>query len=356
MANPMIVPFPRPGAVAGPGRGYFGGRTAGRIRGEISERELEGHTTESYAWYGPCCVGMAASSNRAVLQAGALSYLDRGMPLMLDQVQDLALRIERAWANGLSIAGQDIPPIVHGGAGETHTAASGSVAYVRVKCDAAWVLESVVVAYRPDGRRHHVADLLQSLVGHPEARSTVARISALARAASAAFAECDIRRLAASVSAYVSTFDAWTGGRLIDDEANRVAAGLQAALGSGFHGWKPLGGGSADGLLALVGAGTKAAALAYLESQGWVAFPAVVARGLDWRVDGAEVCFTAPYRIDFVGAADLGQSGSVGADGVCFGLAIEPRSELRLKVGSPPGHSAPGHQLDSWVLGDGANI
>jgi hypothetical protein len=43
-----------------------------------------------------------------------------------------------------------------------------------------------------------------------------------------------------------------------------------------------------------------------------------------------EVRFTAGHRIDFIGAADLGQNVEIGLEGCCCSCAIEPRTEIVL--------------------------
>ncbi len=185
----------------------------------------------------------------------------------------------------------------------------------------------------------------------------MARISALALQASDAVLRGDLGRLALAVRRYVTIFDAWTQGRLINDEVGRIAAGLGAALGHDLLAWKPPGAGSSSSIIALVRDGAARAALGYLEEQGWVAMPAILADGLQGEMNGPSVArFVAPYRIDLIGAADLGQDRRLRVNGICIAAAIEPLSELTMSFGTPDLEPAPAGWSGSWEMAAGSGI
>jgi galactokinase/mevalonate kinase-like predicted kinase len=321
---------------------------------------LEWHTVETYRWCGLHGLGVSASSNRSLLEAAGQFYLAHGLPPILDQVVARALQSERALAGGHAIAAQDVAAIAYGGAQEIHTSASGAVGHRRIACNAEWLRDHVIFAYNPSGQRHDAPGLLEALFAHPQARGYVARISALALEASDALQRCDLGRLARAIRPYVTTFSAWAGGRLVNDETARITAGLGDALdrnGRGLLAWKFLGAGAASSLIALVGDGSHQAASDHLEGEGWVVVPVRLAGGLDWQESGpGEVRFVAGHRIDLVGAADLGQDRAIGVDGVCVALAIEPLSELTIRRPGPGLAPSPGESADPWAMSQGGGI
>ena len=72
----------------------------------------------------------------------------------------------------------------------------------------------------------------------------------------------------------------------------------------------------------------------YFRGIKWWAIPAYVTGGVSGEFVKAngEVRITAGHRLDFVGAADLGQDLAIKEPGRCASCAIEPRTEILLSA------------------------
>jgi hypothetical protein len=289
---------------------------------------------ETYIMHGAPGFGISDSSTRGVLEAAGRHCRERGLPLDPEAIIASALELERALAHGRAVAADDVVPIVRGGATEVHTLASGAVRHEPIACDEGWVAEHLLFTYDPGGRRHRVPGSLEALFTHPHAGAYVTELSGLALRASDALGRCNAVTLADTMRCYVTLFDTWSGGRLTHEAARQMAGRLEAELGRGLLAWKQPGAGAASSLVVLLADGVMHAARTLLARAGWVALPALVTGALDARADrpGGPIRITAGHRIDLVGAADLGQDPSIGVDGVCCSIAINPRCELTLAL------------------------
>jgi hypothetical protein len=76
--------------------------------------------------------------------------------------------------------------------------------------------------------------------------------------------------------------------------------------------------------------------LQFLRSEtDWWCSPLYVSSGVcgEFVKSDGHVRITAGHRLDFVGAADVGQDSDIAENGVCCSCAIEPRSEIILEQG-----------------------
>ena len=281
--------------------------------------------------------GISHSSLCAVLEAAGRVCREWEGSVDADAVIDLALGIERTRAKGRRIAADDVVPITRGGAGLVYTGESGSIRHRRIPCDESWVAGHLLFAHDPAGPRHRAPELLESLFAHPRAGEFVGSISATALQASAGLWRGDAPLLAVAIRRYVSIFDKWSGGRFVHDSVRKVVGELEGTLGGGLLAWKPPGAGAASSLVALVADGAMGDARGALTRAGWEAGPLVVTGGLRCDVDGPGglTRISAGHRVDLVGAADLGSDPSIGRDGICCSIAVEPRCELVLKAPRP---------------------
>ncbi|MGD9856128.1 MAG: hypothetical protein AB7U20_14385 [Planctomycetaceae bacterium] len=284
-------------------------------------------------------LGLSSSSCEFVIRAACHAYIKCGVPLSSARVALAALRMERGQAGGVALAAIDVYPITYGGVCMLHTAPGahdfGHVSVVPISADPTWLGDHVVVAFNPRGKRHEVPSLLRRLVTHSSARARVERFSRLAAEAGAAIVNQDIRALASAVNNYRLEFDRWTTAAfdkpIFTLPVRRIATALVAALPHDVLGWKPPGGGACEALIVISRCDLGARrVIEYLASAGWTAIPADVTGGVDVQVTCPAVRITAGHRLDFIGAADLGQDPHISAAGVCCSAAIAPRSELLL--------------------------
>ncbi len=277
--------------------------------------------------------GISDSSTRGVLEAAGELYREGCWPLDIENVIKRALKGERERAGGRSIGFDDVVPIVRGKGIELHTSADGEIIARPIRVNSEFVSKHMLFAFNPCGKRHDAPDLLATLFTHPGARSYVAAISKVALATSAALEREEIAALASCISAYMNLFSSWSAGRVINRAFAEMEARLRAVLGERLLAVKPPGAGGAESMMALVNGDAMREALTVFEQSGWSAIPLTVCKGLTClrSRSGRTVRFTAPHRIDLVGAADLGVDPTIAAAGVCCSLAIEPRCELRMK-------------------------
>lgn len=287
-------------------------------------------------------MGISASSNFVVLYEASQTYLKHGPPLCRGEVAAAALRSERRLALGMAVAADDVYPITHGGVllvrttpniGRGNQVSEGEVNIERIPHDPRWIAAHVVVAINPEGKRHDVPGLLASLFQKKaKAQAHVRAFSALAESASLAIREKDIERLGAAVNAYREGFDHWTGGRYTM-AVTEIASRMMDELETKVQAWKPPGGGASESLIVVARDGrSRQSIIAFFEAHRWVAFPAYVTSGLcsEFMKSNREIRFTAGHRLDFVGAADLGQDHRIAVAGTCCSCAIEPRTEIVL--------------------------
>jgi hypothetical protein len=288
-------------------------------------------------------VGISASSNFAVLYEASQLYLYNGPPLSSREVARAALRFERHMAHSNAIAADDVYPIVYGGLVRVVTrpntkvddeVVDGDVLVEPVSHEPRWIADHVVVAFDPAGERHRAPLLLGRLFEHPDAVRFVERLSALADRAGRAIGAEDLTDLAALVHDYNGLLNEWSAGAFTAN-VERVARRLEGQLGKQVLAWKPPGGGATLSLM-VVAADRVArdAVLAFFEAEGWWATPALITGGVygEFLKSKGKVRLTAGHRLDFVGAADLGQDLHIGKEGCCCSCAIEPRAEILVSV------------------------
>jgi galactokinase/mevalonate kinase-like predicted kinase len=295
----------------------------------------------SYRSLGVHGFGISSSSNFAVLYEAGQLFLRNGAPLSLEAVARAALRFERRLAFGGAVAADDVYPITYGGMLKVKTQPNtkvrgviedGSVSVEPIAHDPRWIADHVVVAVNPHGERHDVPNLLAKLFHHPSARDIVKKISGLAEKACDAIVAQDCKKLAKAVTAYREIFDLWTGNEYTKN-VSAIAEGLpQPALA-----WKPPGGGASQSLIVITEKGATKTVIEYFRRIKWWAIPAYVTGGLcgEFVKTGGDVRITAGHRLDFVGAADLGQDCAIGTPGICCSCAIEPRTEIVLTEHRP---------------------
>lgn len=120
--------------------------------------------------------------------------------------------------------------------------------------------------------------------------------------------------------------------------ARRVAEELDKCIAT-IHGpkpvfgWKPSGGGASESMITITENDTmRNVVMPFFKQRDWVALPAHVTSGIcgEFITNNGDVRITAGHRLDFVGAADLGQDIAIGHAGCCCSCAIEPRTEIVL--------------------------
>jgi hypothetical protein len=285
-------------------------------------------------------MGISASSNFAVLYEASQLYLRNGAPVPREEVAQAALRFERRWASKLAVAADDIYPITYGGMVKVVTRFKPrTVRAEQVPFDPRWIADHVVVAFDPHGKRHEAERFLERLVTHRRAKDYVKQFSGYAERACDAMTPGreDLMSLAKVVNKYRKSFDEWTFNKNTGQgdytyNVKEVAKKLKKRYR--IHAWKPPGAGASKSLMLITdGRAVTDAVVAYLAERGWWASPAIVTTGICGefiRSDG-KVRITAGHRIDFIGAADLGQDERIATPGVCCSCAIEPRTMIVFK-------------------------
>ena len=278
--------------------------------------------------------GASASSNQFLLDEAAREYLRRpGLPLDIEEIGMRAWGREKALAGGHAIAANDVFPILYGGVVMVRTCLDDTVHVTPVAHGEAWLAHHVVLAVDPNGQRHDVPTLLADLFAHPEAGSLVMTLSKLARHAGWAIQERRIAVFAAAVREYVQVFSRWTKDRYVSPAVGAMARDLEAACPGQVLAWKPPGAGACHALIVIT---TDAGAVTrFFHGRGWAAGPIAVTRGLPRDTDAVahRVSFSAGFRLDFVGTADLGIDPAIRQEGLCCACAIGPRSRLTVTQG-----------------------
>jgi hypothetical protein len=278
--------------------------------------------------------GFSHSSREHLLDEAERWHRKHAGPIAIADVARQALACERE-DSPIAIAAQDVYSIAQGGVVAIETLADGGIAAAPIPHEPRWIAEHVAIGVKLDGQRHDSPTLLRDLVDHQEARRYVRRISLQAGLAADAIRHADPLALAASVNAYRRLFDEWSAHRYICPTAAEVAQHLERTLGKKtLLGWKLPGAGGCSSIVVIT---TDIDAVAsQLESAGWLFMPALVTGGLrcEELAEQGLVRVSAGYRIDFVGAADLGQDPRIAEDGLCVSAAIEPRGERVFAVRS----------------------
>ncbi len=280
-------------------------------------------------------MGISASSNFAVLYEASQLYLRHGAPVPRAEVAKTALRFERRWASKLAVAADDVYPITYGGLLKVTTETDPpAVTTQQVPFDPRWIADHVVVAFDPHGKRHEAERFLERVVGHPHAARYVQQFSGYADAACGAITDGKLDDLAAVVNQYREEFDEWTADdvRKRKDYTFNVREEAEDLMRSfRIRAWKPPGAGASKSLILITeGRSATDAVVRHLLGKGWWASPAIVTTGICGefiRSDG-KVRITAGHRIDFIGAADLGQDERIMTPGRCCSCAIEPRNMI----------------------------
>lgn len=278
--------------------------------------------------------GFGSSSLAAVLAEAHAAFDPRIGTLDLTLLRTLALRRERLAAGGFALAADDVGPICHGGAVLVHTKPdlragetllSGAVTVDPVGGGHEFLNDHIALAVRPDGVRHSARGLLAGLTRHPKAKQFVSEFTVLAFAAAQAIRDGDVAALAAAVNAYRDGFDAWQSGEYLGP-VRATADELARRLPGDVAGWKPPGAGGCESLVVVCRSRAgRDRVLDSFSSLGWWAGPARVARGVQLGRVGGRWEVSAGFRVDLVGAADLGQDVALGEAGTCCSFAIEPR-------------------------------
>jgi guanylate kinase len=288
-------------------------------------------SSETYCYRGLPGIGMAYSSNSAVLHAAGEWCRCGHLALPHDQIARSACGQESLRAKGHLIGAGDVYSIVYGGVGLIHTSAAGAF-YQKVDHDPDWISKHLIWAYDPMGEVHEARDVLSRLFSDKaRARKYVGLISECAVQVAAALKKPDAGDLASLLKKYRDDFDRWLRGGLIHDSVSEMADALEAALHPHLLAWKPMGAGSSSSMCAVV---TDAEAMQKAQEAFrkacWTSHPVRVAEGLKREDEAEKVTVSAPYRLDLVAAADLSIDPAIGCDGVCCAIAIEPRSTVTL--------------------------
>jgi galactokinase/mevalonate kinase-like predicted kinase len=273
--------------------------------------------------------GLSHSSREHLLDEAEWWHRTYARPIAIGDVAQRALARERN-DSSIAIAAQDVYSIAYGGVVGIATRADGGITVDPIQYDRNWIAEYVAIGVKLDGERHDSPTLLRDLVDHPQARRYVRYITLEAALAADAIRHADPFALAAAVNEYRRWFDEWSGHRYVSPVVTNLAQSMERTLGKdAVLGWKLPGAGGCSSIMVIT-ADIDAVAR-QLESAAWLFMPALVTGGLrcEQLAEEGLVRISAGYRIDFVGAADLGQDPRIGEDGLCVSAAIKPR-EMRM--------------------------
>ena len=275
-------------------------------------------------------MGLGSSSQENILTAAVVHQYKGRSPADLLPIINLATQFEATAAHGYRVGLQDLATIANGGAVETRTMASGVFDYRCVDSDdPAWISRLALIAINPMGQSHDVGDLLPRFIHHSRARSWIARINPIALQAAEAWSHGDVLSLGSAVREYVQIFQEASDGRYVNPDVRRLSLVLKESLGERLVAVKPPGAGAASSAaVLLIDEEAREEALRLCRAAGWVAAPVVPTAGLLYEQSAAGCTYSAPLRLDFVGLADLSVNAEIAADGLCFGVAIEPREKL----------------------------
>ncbi|MBC7924458.1 MAG: hypothetical protein H7039_02270 [Bryobacteraceae bacterium] len=282
-------------------------------------------------------MGISASSNFAVLYEASQLYLRNGAPVPREEVAKAALLFERRWASKLAVAADDVYPITYGGMLKVITEVDPPIVRTeQVPFDPCWIADHVVVAFDPYGKRHEAEKFLERLVGHRDAKGYVEEFSDYAATACEAMTPGreNLEALAGVVNKYRESFDKWTfNEKTMSSDYTHNVRKVAEHLMSLFHirAWKPPGAGASKSLILITeGRAVTDAVVTYLTEKGWWASPAIATTGIcgEFVRSDRKIRITAGHRIDFIGAADLGQDERINTRGICCSCAVEPRTMI----------------------------
>jgi galactokinase/mevalonate kinase-like predicted kinase len=274
-------------------------------------------------------MGFSASSTRLVLDITRELYIETGDVPTKHDVARKALELERRLANGRAVAANDVYPIVFGGVLNTHTQLV-TIVPEPLRNAEEWLGQHLSIAFNPNGKRHCAPGLLEKLFQDQDTGQDYVRmISYFAEIAGAAIRARDVNNLARAITRYRWAFDAWTQGAYIS-RTKKMARKLKKALSREVLSWKPPGAGACESLIILSpNQDARNAVIQFLRSQSWYATAVAVTTGMSVEnLPGDKLRISAGYRLDLVGAADLGQDASIQQKGCCCSCAIGPRAEI----------------------------
>jgi len=276
-------------------------------------------------------LGFSASSNETVLRVALRFYLVNGRIPTPEELAKEALKFERRMANGRAVAANEVYPIVFGGIQLLHSY------LVRVMPEPVlgaeeWLGQYLCMAFNPNGGRQIAKAVPEKLFQNQKAgRCYVREISRFAEASGSALKRHDLLNLGHGMNEFRRTFDQWTDG-VYTSRTKAMIRKLEKAVPSGIIAWKPPGAGGCESLTILSpNQEARDAVIQHLRKLGWWAAPVSVTGGFSMEISPRNaVRVTAGYRLDLIGAADLGQDATIRQSGCCLSLAIEPRAEMIL--------------------------
>lgn len=284
-------------------------------------------------------VGLSGSSSFAALNIARELLVRDETVLDKEILADAALNLERHLANGLKIGAQDVYSIVYGGVGIVKTlgnppSGQTGVCFKPIQYDPKWLSKHILIAYKSNGLRHEVSDLLQNLCAHPDSEKMIRHFSLLAEQAGVAIEECNELRLAEIISDYRERFNYWSSGSYINPSVSVLIEKLLNKFGKqNIISWKPPGAGAAESIALILSSELphEPVISALREEYGWQVLPLSVSPGVCHAPYGPGGSFSvsAGARLDVVGAADIGCS--IGLNGRCCTICVAPRSELIFK-------------------------
>ncbi len=295
---------------------------------------------ETCRLFGRPGMGLSHSSSRIALMAAVLLRYIGQEGAALAAVIELARKIEAALAGGVMVGIQDVVCIAIGGAVETWTMASGKVEPRQVCTgDPNWITRHALIVVNPSGRPHRVPEMLPRLIHHRDARAWIEQINPLSLQASGAYRNEDVRELGLAMADYVRVFEeaaAASGGRYMNPAVRKIEGVLAEALGERLVAVKAPGAGDASALAALfLDEAARDEAIQICREAGWEASLVVPTAGLLYEATPVGCRYSAPLRLDFTGLSDVAVNPEIAADGICFGIAIEPRNELVITTSMP---------------------
>jgi hypothetical protein len=277
-------------------------------------------------------VGLSFSSTEAVLKV-YLAALLAGHRLSPSELIHRALADERV-RTGRAIASNDVGPVVVGNGVLTVTNPPNPVPYiVPIHPHPAWIADHTVVAFNPNGSTHDAGRVLEHLFTNPaKGRSYIREINFCTLQALNSCTDRNIQQIGAAITEYKSILDRWTKG-LYSAQVTRITVLLQREFGADIVATKCPGAGAAEALMIICRKPcVRSRIITFLERLGWIAWQAKMTGGV--RREAARpggITVSAGFRLDLIGAADLGLDSSISEPGWCMAIAIEPRAEAIAK-------------------------
>ncbi|HCN31006.1 MAG TPA: hypothetical protein DIT64_20285 [Verrucomicrobiales bacterium] len=252
-------------------------------------------------------------------------------------------------AAGAAIAGNDVYPIVHGGVVSASVdLAFGGMRTRVVDADSDFLSRHFFLAWNPNGKMHSVSAALSNCFSDPVAGCRVRSLSALAGEMTRNLEKQDWRACGQGFLDYNREFQAWSKSYLSPSVASRMSSLVSRAGKDRLPGWKHPGAGDAESVL-LVCDG-RSETISFLRSEfqscGWEFQPVRGQGGLQVSLDtpGQKLTVSAPHRVDFIGAADLGADARIAVEGTCLACAVGPR----LQIDCPFVHALQGDMRNGW--------